>query len=185
MGSLVKVASLDLDVYKNDKAWPRAFFIDQVKTYDTVGQLLDMIRETPDQPFAALQKDDGFVAKWQAISKPTNPNHTIPAHRYRLTNNTTTFAVEAPGPGVVVLTETYLAGDLVAQVNGARSEYFRVNHAFRGVLIPAAGSYVVSWPRHFTRSLWMAAVGTLVLLGWLTLRWRKGSPSESEAAIDK
>ena len=61
-------------------------------------------------------------------------------------------------------------------VNDAPADYFRVNHAFRGVRIPAAGKYVVSytyWPRHFTLSLAMAATGSLILIAWLIATFRR------------
>jgi hypothetical protein len=174
--SLIKLASLDLSVYKNNNAWPRAFFADEVRTYDTIGQFLGMIRELPNQPLAAVQKGDIAAAAMQTAIESANRNRIIPARDYRLTNNTTTFAVDAPGPGVVVLTEAYLPNDFIAQVNGIRSEYFRVNHAFRGIRIPKAGTYVVSfsyWPKHFTIALWMAAAGAVLLVGWLVLALRK------------
>ena len=103
---------------------------------------------------------------------PTPP----PAHDYRLTNNTTTFTVDATAPGVAVLTEAYVPGDFRVTLNGAPADYFRVNHAFRGVRIPAAGKYVVSysyWPRHFTLSLVMAAIGSLILIAWLIATFRR------------
>ena len=107
----------------------------------------------------------------------------MPARDYRLTNNTTTFTVEAPSAGIAVLTEAYLAEDFIARINGVQTTYFRVNHAFRGVKIPAAGAYVISfsyWPRHFTASLWMAAAGALLLVGWMILVFRE-SPGASVA----
>ena len=103
----------------------------------------------------------------------------VPGRDYRLTNNTTTFVVDAPASGVAVLTEAYQAGDFIVGVNGRRSDYFRVNHAFRGVKIPTAGTYVISfsyWPRYFGISLWMAAAGSMPPAGWLILALRKKMP---------
>ena len=69
---------------------------------------------------------------------------------------------------MAVLTEAYLTDDFIVRMNGIRGGYFRVNHAFCGVKIPAAGTYVISfshWPKHFTISLWLA--------GWLLLVYRQ------------
>jgi len=171
-GSLTNLASLDLAVYKNNTAWPRAFFVDEVRTYDTVGQFLEMIRGDPSRPLAAVQKDDISAATVQVItaSGSASGSRIVPARDYRLTNNTTTFVVDAPAPGVVVLTEAYQPGDFIARVNGVRSNYFRINHAFRGIKIPKAGTYIISfsyWPRHFTAALIMFGSGLIVLTLWL------------------
>src|SRR5438105_1969415 len=35
-------------------------------------------------------------------------------------------------------------GDFIAQLNGVRSDYFRINHAFRSIKIPKAGTHMIS-----------------------------------------
>ena len=137
-----------------------------------------MVRSGDGKPFAAVQKDDVSAASVHATTVPGSPtgNRMVPGRDYRLTNNTTTFVVDVPASGVAVLTEAYQAGDFIVRVNGRRSDYFRVNHAFRGVKIPTAGTYVISfsyWPRYFGISLWMAAAGAALLAGWLILALRK------------
>ena len=61
-------------------------------------------------------------------------------------------------------------------VNGQPASYFRVNHAFRGIALPAAGTYAITysyWPQYFTLSLWLCFAGALGLgLGALWL-WRR------------
>jgi hypothetical protein len=174
--SLTSAASLDLEVYKNDGAWPRAFFVDEIRTYDTVGRFIEMVRAAPNRPLAAVQQNDiPATAATRALVKSEGGHLPVSARNYRLTNNTTTFTVDAPAPGVVILTETYLADDFIARVNGIRNEYFRVNHAFRGIAIPAAGTYVISfsyWPKHFTIALWLAGGGASLLAGWLVFAYR-------------
>jgi uncharacterized membrane protein YfhO len=94
------------------------------------------------------------------------------ARDYLLTNNTTSFTIDAPGRGVVILTEAFLAGDFVARINGARAKYFRVNHAFRGIEVPGPGIYRISysyWPRYFTSSLIMGGLGVLEFSVWLAV----------------
>ena len=84
--------------------------------------------------------------------------------------------MRTPGPGVVVLTESYVEGDLQVQLNGKATDYFRVNSAFRGVFVPAAGEYHFSfsyWPRHLTVSLWISALGLALLAGWIGKAWRQ------------
>ena len=187
-GSLTNLASLDVAVYKNNTAWPRAFFVDEVRTYGTVGQFLEMIREDPGQPLAAVQQSD-HVALSQPPVNPAAMAHRniVPARDYLLTNNTTSFTIDAPGRGVVVLTETFLADDFVARINGARVKYFRVNHAFRGLEIPRSGVYRISytyWPRYFTTSLIMGGLGLVVFSIWLAVSFgRIREPSKTQACF--
>ena len=60
-------------------------------------------------------------------------------------------------------------GDFIAQLNGVRSDYFRINHAFGGIKIPKAGTYMISFsyrPKYFTVSLVMFGLGIRILVGW-------------------
>jgi hypothetical protein len=162
---------LDLDVSKNEGEWPRAFFAGDLQSYDGIEQFLEQLRQADSHPFAAAQAGDAALPG----GEPT-ATAAVPAYDYRLTNNTTTFTVDATAPGVAVLTEAYVPGDFQVTLNGTPANYFRVNHAFRGVRIPAAGNYVVSysyWPRHFTLSLAMAAIGSLILIAWLIASFRR------------
>jgi len=166
--------TLDLNLSRNEGEWPRAFFVGAVQSYDRVEQFLDLLRQADIRPFAAVQSGD------TPASATDQGAPVVPARDYRLTNNTTSFTIDAPAAGVAVLTEAYVADDFRVTVNGAPSDYFRVNHAFRGVKIPAAGKYVVSysyWPRHFTLSLVLAAVGALALVMWLFAIHRLATPA--------
>ena len=190
---LDRVTRLDLNVYENHAAWPRAFFVERVATYDAVEEFVAAVRASAGQPLAAVQNGDAaalaqaadFTAAAAAPPATTadSPSNVASARDYRLTNNTTTFTIDAPGAGVAVLTEAYTAGDFRVRVNGEPADYFRVNHAFRGVRLPRAGTYTISfsyWPRHFTLSLWMCAAGGALLAGWACVGLR--SPAASAIA---
>jgi len=136
-------------VYEDEAAWPRAFFVDKIDSYGKVEDFVRLIKAGDGQPFAAIQKGTRGVE-----ATPGGQRHIVAAQNYRLTANQTHFTIQAPGPGVVVLTEAYMPGDFIVKINGSRAEYFRVNHAFRGVKIPQAGAYEISysyWPAHFHR----------------------------------
>jgi hypothetical protein len=163
-----------LDLAQNDGEWPRAFFVGALRNYDGVQQFLEMVSQSDRHPFAAVQTGD---ATPPSVGQTTAAATAFaPAHDYRLTNNTTTFTIDASTSGVAVLTEAYVPGDFRVTLNGMPADYFRVNHAFRGVQIPAAGKYVISysyWPRHFTLSLVLAGIGSLLLAGWLVATFRR------------
>ncbi|MBI2814970.1 MAG: hypothetical protein HYX71_11870 [Opitutae bacterium] len=173
---------LDLDVYESPTAWPRAFFTDKVVGYTTPLDLAKLARAGDRRPFAAVQAGQTDAPK---LTADLGSRTVRAATDYHLTTNNTAFTIEANAPGVAVLTEAYYLDDFQATVNGRRADYFRVNHAFKGVMIPAAGTYRIEfryWPQHFTLALGLGAAGFLLLLagfGWL---WRGGPSTNSAAA---
>ncbi|HBA54783.1 MAG TPA: hypothetical protein DCZ04_10145 [Syntrophorhabdus aromaticivorans] len=92
----------------------------------------------------------------------------MPARRYMLTNNSTHFSVDATGPGLIVLGETYYPGDFIAKVNGEVVDYVRVNHAFKGIWVKKAGAYEVEFtyrPERLSQAMIVCLCGTVMLLG--------------------
>ena len=134
------------------------------------------IRAAEGRPFAAVQRSDREVAAARAALPRDNASRTItPATNYRLTENTTRFTVRASGPGMIVLTEAFWPGDFRAELNGRKAQILRVNHAFKGVRVDAAGDYAVVFrhvPRNWPRHLAFGAVGAagFAWLLWLALR---------------
>jgi hypothetical protein len=171
LGSLKQVASLDLDVYESPQAWPRAFFTNRYVAYNDEQDFPELVRSGTGRPFAAIARSDvaeqhGLGALPNQIASPQS-DAVVPAIDYQLTSNTTSFKVNAPGPGLAVLTEPYIADDFKVLINGQPSGYFRVNGAFKGVALPQAGSYTITysyWPANLTFSLWLAAVGIVALV---------------------
>lgn len=172
--TLQHLGARDLDVYHSPTAWPRAFFTDRLAAYAGANDFVDLVLQGERTPFAAVQR--GTIGA--PALPPGLPGRTVvPARDYRLTPNNTSFTVEAPGPGVVVLTEAYYDEDFRVTINGAPASYFRVNHAFKGVVVPAAGRYEIAfayWPQHFTAALWAGGAGLVLLVagGWWLARRR-------------
>jgi hypothetical protein len=157
--------NLDLSVFRSPTVWPRAYFVDHVDFYDGLSELVARIQGAAGRPFAAIQSRDRWSLP-ELVRRSPDPmgQAIIAARRYTLTNNSTSFDIEAPRPGVVVLSETWLKDDFEATVDGKPVPYFRVNHAFKGVYIDLPGSHRVGfryWPRYFTLSLWLSVIGML------------------------
>jgi hypothetical protein len=173
--SLKKIASLDLDVYESDHAWPRAYFTDGLVAYEHDAEFIDLLKNGDGTPFAGIPKEElDNQAKLAKLTGTTRSSYrrATPATDYVFTNNTTSFKINAPGPGVIVLTEAYVPEDFQVRLNGKPANYFRVNCAFKGLFVPEMGNYVVSytyWPHYLTLSLWVAGAGVAMFLGWALL----------------
>jgi uncharacterized membrane protein YfhO len=128
-----------------------------------------MLKTGDGRPFAAVASSDLVDNPSLAPVAAGSPGDrkVVAASGYRLTNNTTSFRIQAPKAGVVVLTETYLRDDFHLELNGKPAPYFRVNHAFKGIVIDKPGEYAITfkyWPRHFSRSLCFCLLGMMGLL---------------------
>jgi hypothetical protein len=178
MGRALKlVQTADLDVYESPTAWPRAFFTDRLALYDEPGNLVETIRHGDGRPFAAAQRSQ-LTDERALLGLPRGlTDRTVtPATNYRLTENTTSFDVHASGPGVVVFNEVFWAGDFRADINGKKAPIVRINHAFKAVLLDAAGDYHITFrcvPKNFPRNLALCGLGALLLAGSLGLAVRR------------
>jgi hypothetical protein len=179
---LRRIANLDMDIWRNEQVWPRAFFVSRLESYDTVAELAQRILASTPSPFAAIQSADlnADLKPFAANSPGTEP---IPAKQYRLETNKTSFTIAAPSPGIAVLQEAWLADDFVARVDGRVVPYFRVNHVFKGVAIPTAGVHRIEfgyWPQGFTQSLAASVLGLVLLVMGIGVIWffeKEVSPS--------
>ena len=179
--NLKAVASLDLNVYKSESVWPRAFFTDKLSVYQRENEFIDLLNSGDGRPFAAVQKDDlssqpAFSNVLSSLGRSLS-GQVMPATDYVLTGNKTSFRIQAPAPGIVVLTEAYVPEDFQVIVNGKRQDYFRVNSAFKGIFLAHGGTYTVSfayWPKYLTVSLWIGATGLVLLIGLLSVISRFG-----------
>jgi hypothetical protein len=157
---LSKVFIGDLDLYRSETTWPRAFFTDRLATYTTAKEFANLIATGDGRPFAAMQASDPLLRSDLPAHLATRT--ITPARNYRLTTNTTAFDVEASGPGLVALTEAWLPHDFRVTLNGERVPYMRLNHAFKGVFIPTAGHHHLEFtyrPQRFTLALNLATLG--------------------------
>jgi hypothetical protein len=171
-----------MGIYESEHVWPRAFFTDKPVAYEHESDFIAMLKTGDGAPFAAIPREELNNRKELTTladsSIPSTTRQVTPARDYILTSNTTSFKVKTPGPGVVVLTEAFAPGDFQVQLNGKPADYFRVNSAFKGLVLKEAGEYTISyayWPRYFTLSLSVAAGAAAVLICWLAVM-AKGGP---------
>ena len=160
---LRRIASLDMDAYVSDTAWPRAYFTDSAAVYADPSQFCSWVKAGDGRPFVGIEHGD-----WMALSPAPRVSGDLakrvvrPAEDYRLTTNSTAFTVTATGPGFIVLEEAYERGNFRATIDGAEAPVIRVNHAFKGVYVDAPGTYRVVFtyrPAGFAASNGLSAFG--------------------------
>ena len=172
-----KVSSSDLDVFESDTAWPRAFFTDTVMPYRGVEDFVHQIETGDGRPFAGMAPE--VRSKLPLPAKDLAQRVVAKASNYRLTNNTTTFEIDALSPGVAVLSEYDPAGDIRAYVDGQSVPCLLTNEVFRGVYINKPGHHVVKfayWPHVLGPALWVGALGLVGFLVSFGIWFRVGPP---------
>jgi hypothetical protein len=161
---LLLLKTSDLDLYRNESCWPRAFYASRLEGYRTLDELAARLLASPG-PLAAVQLGDRDEPAPDAASVAAR---TVPATGYQLSANTTRFTVDAPAPGYAVLQETWVDREFRAWVDGRKAPWFRVNHAFRAVRIDAPGRHEVRFeyvPRNWLQARILALAGLLLLAG--------------------
>ena len=115
----------DLDVYESTGSWPRAFFTDRAGSYAAVDGLVHAILTGDGRPVVQFQQSDGRAAAAPGPYAADPAGRTIvPADRYRLTEDSTSFEISAPTPGIVVLAEAYWPGYAKGRAGRARRPPF-------------------------------------------------------------
>ena len=136
----------DLTVFENDAVWPRAFFVNKLRTYRTIDEFVSLLEQEGTRPFAAISEADlAGYPPLRALAE--NPAAMIvrSATGYRLGANETSFEIEAPASGLAFVSETYVSDGFTVEVNGVAREVLRVNHAFKGVYLERPGHYRITF----------------------------------------
>ena len=157
------VHSSDLDVWQRKSVWPRAFFVNKVIKVRKPSDLTNALSDYSHMPFAAVESD---LIKNKVFEKAAQ-YQVKPAREYLITSNKTEFTIDASGPGIVVLGESYYPSDFELTVNGIDNEYIRVNGAFKGVWISEGGRYNISFtykPEKLNLSIMIFLCGFALLI---------------------
>ncbi|MEC9292995.1 MAG: hypothetical protein VYC65_01780 [Chloroflexota bacterium] len=157
----------DMSVWLRNSPWPRAFYVDSLASYTDISQFAKFVHNAKGVPLAAFASE--------RVVEPDINRIVVSARNYQLTSNTTSFSINVPGPGIVVLSEVNVPGDVQVFVNQQPGKVLNVNHTFRGVEIPKAGDYDVTFtyrPQLWTTALSLSAGGHLILIIMLISFWR-------------
>lgn len=128
-----------------------------------------MVRSANGRPFAAMQANE-IPSTPVAGAVAAESGEVRAARHYRLTTNSTSFLIDAPSAGLAVLQETFWPRDFIVTLNGERARVLRANHTFKGVWLPAAGTYEVRFtyrPHRWSWSLALGGLGAVVTIALL------------------
>jgi hypothetical protein len=149
--------------------------------YQDLPQYCSWLKAGDGRPFAAVERGDWLkLTPAPRVSGDLGTRKVNAATNYRLTGNSTTFTVNATGPGFIVLTEAYEKDNFHLTVNGEREPYFRINHAFKGIYVDRPGTYEVSYsyyPRRLMQSLECCGAGFALLAAGLAVAAFKLRPA--------
>jgi hypothetical protein len=160
-------SSARLALIERPSAWPRGFFVDRVELHDDRRAFLNRLL-SDSRPFASILTSDASGANLPREAQGTAATVTH-GRDYRLTANTTSFAVSAPTDGIVILNEGYWPG-VTATVDDRATPVFRINETMRGIVVPQ-GTWRVTFsyrPTSWRMASLMALAGALILFA-LTL----------------
>jgi len=160
----------DLTIFENDAVWPRAFFADSIRTYQGVDDFVSLLEQYGGSPFAAISEADlDRHPKLRTLAEHPGSMTVRSGFDYKRSANETTFEIEAPARGIVLVSETYVGGAFTAEVNGEAREVLRLNHALKGVFLDKPGHYLLTFrysPPHWALALTLFfASSTLIGVG--------------------
>lgn len=171
-GRFELVTELDgIQVYKNNRALPRAFLVGRARVVPDVDEMFEVMR------------DPAFDPGKEALLEAAPPGPLPEARRddlgqarvVRRTTTRVTVEADAAEDCVLVLSDAYYPG-WKAKIDGVPAALFPVYYAFRGLLLPA-GEHTVEYryaPLSFYGGL-AISVGALSasILASLAWVWRK------------
>jgi hypothetical protein len=162
--SVLEEPTLGLHVWENPQALPRAFFARRAVPVASASEAIAAMRAAPDLRDTVWleQPGAGQLGVPSVLPAGTDSGELL---GFELLPNDVSIAYRAPGPGILVLSDSYSPG-WTATVNQQPASIFRVDAALRGVQLPSAGDYRISMryrPPHWNTILLLVALGALLV----------------------
>jgi len=144
------------EVYRNDKALPRAFLASSYQIATEDQKILDTLH---DQTFDARNT---VVLEEKPGIEPMAGDGKADITRY--TPNEILIKTSSAAPKLLFLSDVYDKG-WKATIDGSSALIYRADYDFRAMGVPA-GEHIIRmtyWPQSFALGLWLAAVGLVAL----------------------
>jgi hypothetical protein len=167
-------------VYRNPKVLPRAWYVNNVRTFSTDAEVFAMLNSSsfnPAHTAALLQQLPVPITAQDSGRQPIIKHYT--SMKISISSETT-------GPALLVLSEVYYPAGWKAYIDGQETEIYRTDYVLRSIVVPGGThevefrfdppSYRLGWI--LSNSAWGVA-GCCILFGLWKLpyvrnRFRKG-----------
>jgi hypothetical protein len=174
------IAGDDYWIFINRNALPRAFVPHHVQ-----------VVADPQERLEKLAQKDFDPSEVAYVEKPLELPETAigSASIERDLPTEVTLAADMQTPGLLVLADNWDSGWSVS-INGSQATLLRVNHAVRGVVVPAGKSTIAFRfePMNLRRGFWISGIATLSLTAWticVVLRRRAGTTTHQSVTITR
>jgi len=166
-----EIAAASARVWRNPDALPRAFFVERAVTVVSRNERLARLAAGRFEPAAVA-----ILEAPVALDRGCGDGR---AAIRRCPSDVVAIDVESPGRCLLVVTDTWYPG-WVASVDGRAAELVRVDHAFRGVVVPEGASTVEMEyrPASFALGVRLAGFGLVLAIGcvaWGVVRRERSS----------
>ncbi|MBD3409357.1 MAG: YfhO family protein [Ignavibacteriales bacterium] len=170
-------------IYENLDALPRAYFVDSVAQAPAI-EILQKIRDNAFDPKRVAYPEDESVAV-------EAPDSTASVEILSYKDERIEMKARASGTHLLFVGDTYLPYGWRAYIDGEETDILRVNHGFRGVVVPEGEHEIVMEfaPTSFyvSRTVMLTTAGiTLAMLavGYLSEIRRRRRKDTAEAPAD-
>ena len=147
-------------VYKNIYALPRVYFVNKIGT-KTDFSVLNDIKENSFDP-----KNIAYVD--ETIPKVDVPDSTANTNIIEYKDETVELSANTSGNNFLFFGDTYLPTGWSASIDGNKTQIYKVNHGFMGIIVPK-GKHIVEFryaPSSFYISKFVVfSLSSLTLLG--------------------
>ncbi|HEX2963254.1 MAG TPA: YfhO family protein, partial [Ignavibacteriales bacterium] len=127
---LTEVSKGEKDVvYRYDRALPRAYFVSNVQVKPAI-QILNLIKNNAFDPKELAFLEEGGIS----VDRPDTTQAYVKINQYK--DELISIQAKATGNNLLFLGDTYYPKGWKALIDGQETKIYRVNHAFRGIVVP-------------------------------------------------
>jgi hypothetical protein len=147
-------------VYQNTNTLPRAYFVNSIETKNALELLNDVKNNLFDPKEVAYVEDESITVE--------EPDSTTFVKIESYKDETIILNIKASGNNFLFLGDTYYPNGWKAYIDGSETEIYRVNHNFRGIIVPEGKHKIefVYLPVSFVISKYLSLIlSSLTIIG--------------------
>jgi hypothetical protein len=167
-------------IYQNPNVLPRAYIVHHADVA-TDKQSLQVLQSPQFNMYRTAVLDEPLPSDQSETLSPTPVRSEAQAHITHYEAHRIDIQVQTPRPGVLVLSDAYYPG-WRASIDEQSTQVLRVNHALRGIYLPA-GSHSVTFlfrPIVFYAGFATTSVATLVIVAIIGVKLANKMKSKRE-----